>query len=414
MAIQYRSLDRSMNEVRLLRILPHAQHGKHKLIPVCELLHTSLLQKPQYVALSYVWGDQKSARVILVDGSPVCVTMNLYDAIMALRTPSEILDIWIDYLCINQQNNQEKNWQVELMTDIYRQATEVYAWLGQADRDSDRVMDYLNSFGERAEACGIFNVEGFHMDIWESLVFQRAAFRGSKPSSVMVMAENGALHLIPRDELEKLFYSISGWHQQDNLIPLAGMRRLFERPFWGRIWILQEIALPDNAQFVCGTRRISRRRCSAAINAYTALWMLLMRKFQSDPTSFTQYHRAITTNMFHHRPNVLLSSWRIFRYCPFPLAALLRAMCVGSINLQRHGPHHFESTDPRDKIFALLSLASDREDLRQRDVFPDYSKSCAEVYTLAMAAMLEQGHMSLLPFCQRPKMVRDIPSWVPD
>lgn len=54
------------------------------------------------------------------------------------------------------------------------------------------------------------------MDIWESLVFQRAAFRDSKSSSVMVMAENGALHLIPRDELDKLFYSISGWHHKSN------------------------------------------------------------------------------------------------------------------------------------------------------------------------------------------------------
>ena len=78
----------------------------------------------------------------------------------------------------------------------------------------------------------------------------------------MGVAENGDLQLIPRDELEKLFYSISGWHQKGNLMPLAGMQRLFERPFWGRIWILQEIALLDNAQFVCGTRRLSRRQCS--------------------------------------------------------------------------------------------------------------------------------------------------------
>jgi hypothetical protein len=70
--------------------------------------------------------------------------------------------------------------------------------------------------------------------------------------------------------------------------------------------------------------------------------------------------------------------------------------------------------NPRDKMFALLSRASDREDLRQRGVIPYYSKSCAGVYTLAMGAMLEQGHMSLLSFCQRPKRVRDIPCWVLD
>lgn len=128
----------------------------------------------------------------------------------------------------------------------------------------------------------------------------------------------------------------------------------------------------------------------------------------------TSYHLAIATGLFHHRPNVMLSSWRVYRDSPFPLAALLRATCVGSINLDRHGPHHFESTDPRDKIFALLSLASDREDLKRRGIFADYTKSCAEVYTLAMAALLQQGHMSLLSCCQNPKLQPNLPSWVPD
>lgn len=110
----------------------------------------------------------------------------------------------------------------------------------------------------------------------------------------------------------------------------------------------------------------------------------------------------------------MLSSRRIYRLGGFPLAALLRATCVGSINLHRHGPHHLESTDPRDKVFALLSLASDREDLRQQNVFPDYTKSCAEVYTSTMVALLQQGHWLLLSLCQTPKLQTDLPSWIPD
>ena len=307
-----------------------------------------------------------------------------------------------------------KSWQVELMADIYRQATQVYAWLGQADHDSDHVIDYMNTLGEKAEACEIFSMDGHHLEIWRSLLNQGAALHDPKPSRVVATTEDGDLRIINRCELNKLFYSISGWHQQDNLIPVAGMQSLFKRPFWGRIWVLQETTLPLNAHFICGTRKISRRRCSAAINAYAALWLILINCLQNDPLSFTQYHLAITATLFHHRALVLLSSWRIFRYSQFSLAALLRATCVGSFNLNRDGPHHFESKDPRDKIFALLSLASDREELRQRGIFPDYSKSCAEVYTLAMAAMLEQRHTSLLSFCQTLKQVPDLPSWVPD
>jgi hypothetical protein len=226
----------------------------------------------------------------------------------------------------------------------------------------------------------------------------------------MIETESGDRRIIRRWDLDRLFYSISGWHQQDNLLPVAGMQRLFTRPWWGRIWVLQEITLPENAEFVCGTRRIGRRRCSAAINAYAALWVILMQKHLNDASPLTQYHLEISTRLFHHRPNVMLSSWRIYRYSRFPLAALLCATCVGSFNLRRHGPHHFESTDPRDKIFALLSLASDREDLKRRDIFPDYTKTCTEVYTSAMAALLQQGHMSLLSCCQTPKLQPNLPS----
>ncbi|KAF2804403.1 uncharacterized protein BDZ99DRAFT_152545 [Mytilinidion resinicola] len=60
----------------------------------------------------------------------------------------------------------------------------------------------------------------------------------------------------------------------------------------------------------------------------------------------------------------MLSSWKVSRYARFPLAALLGARCVGSVNLHRHAPHHPESANSRDKIFALLGLAADREKLK--------------------------------------------------
>ncbi|EXJ74130.1 uncharacterized protein A1O5_02424 [Cladophialophora psammophila CBS 110553] len=413
MAIQYRPLDRSQNEIRLLKLLPQGGDDKYKFIPACQIFYASLLDEPQYVALSYVWGNQETNRVILVDDLQVRVRENLYDAMMALRTIHNNLIIWIDSLCIDQANYQEKSWQVELMKDIYRQATRVYAWLGRADRDSDRVMDYLNTFGAKAEAYEIKSVEGHHLEIWRSLASREAAIDNPMQQSVMADTNEGNLRINRRRDLDRLFYSISGWHQQNNLLPVHGMQRLFTRPLWGRIWILQEITLPENAEFLCGTKRIGRSRCSAAINAYAALWIILMQKGQKEPLS-TQYHITITTRLFHYRPNFMLSSWRIYRDSQFPLAALLRATCVGSNNLGRHGPHHFESTDPRDKIFALLSLASDREDLKRRGVFPDYSRSCAEIYTSAMAAFLQQGYMSLLSCCQAPKLRLGLPSWVPD
>lgn len=152
------------------------------------------------------------------------------------------------------------------------------------------------------------------------------------------------------------------------------MKQLFTRPWRGRIWVLPEMALPENAEFICGTKRITRRRCSAALNAYCAFRSTLTTEFSNEPQSLTQYHLKIVRFLFQHRPTVMLSSWNIYRYSRFPLATLLLATCVGSINLRRHGPRHLESTDPRDKIFALLGLAADREELEDLGAIPDYTK----------------------------------------
>jgi hypothetical protein len=192
------------------------------------------------------------------------------------------------------------------------------------------------------------------------------------------------------------------------------MKRFFTRTWWGRVWVLQEITLAQNAEFLCGTKRITRRRCSAALNAYCALWSVLMGTFAGGPLSLTPYQLEIIRTLFQHRPTIMLSSWTIYRTVRFPLAALLRATCVGSINLRNHGPHHLESTDPRDKIYALLGLAKDRADLERFGLSPDYTKSCKELYTTTMAVLLEQGHISLLSHCQMPKLQSDLPSWVPD
>ncbi|RYP19998.1 hypothetical protein DL765_003047 [Monosporascus sp. GIB2] len=157
MSIVYRNLDRQRREIRLLQLLPIAG-PKHARIPECRLIQTSLLEGPQYVALSYVWGNPERNRVIVVDELGIRIPKNLFDALIALRPIKDPVTIWIDFLCINQENDAEKSWQVELMKDIYSRAKDVLAWLGPPDAESELAMKYLDSFGRKAEACG------FHWD----------------------------------------------------------------------------------------------------------------------------------------------------------------------------------------------------------------------------------------------------------
>jgi hypothetical protein len=411
---EYRPLNQSTSDIRLLRLLPQDGDDKLKNIPACQIFHASLRKNPEFVALSYVWGDTGDARIILVESRPVKVTTNLYDAMMALRPLGQPIIIWIDFLCINQLDTEEKCWQVALMGNIYRQAQKVIAWLGPADDSSDLVLVYLNDLGRRADACGLAMGPEACIGLWQAMV--------SNPSSVQeppgilnfILKMIGGNQFSTKASLD-ILHSIDGWHGKDRLLPMVGLKQLFRRSWWGRVWVLQEIALPRHAEFVCGTKRISRRLFSAAYNAYYALWEILALQSQTErERELEEYHCEVLFAV-SHRPKVMLSAWRIHQHSVFPLLALLRATSVpGPHLLGRDGYQHLESSDPRDKIYALLGLANDREDLESRGVFPNYKKAESEVFKSVTVALLQQGHISILSICRSPEAPLDSPSWVPD
>jgi hypothetical protein len=381
---------------------------------------------PDYIALSYTWGDPLDTVSVLGDGKIVKVTRTLKNALWQLREDrkgllrqkypgvrrSQSLRLWIDAVCINQLDQEEKSFQVGLMAEIFRRACNVFAWLGPADENTDIVVDYLDEIGKIAEACGMAEGCEPYVSIWLDMI-STPENRRFDSAYIRFQRFDGTTFSVPRVELKNLFDSISGRTGQDNLLPLAGIKEFFTRPWWGRIWVLQEVTFAKDTDFICGSKMINKTRCSAAINAYSTLWEVLIVAFRRDPGSLTQYQREVMLSAFHHRPNIMLSMTRIHRQGGFCLSALLRATCVGTINPNRHGPHHLESTKPEDKIFALIGLAVDREELMSLGVFPKYGIPYEQVYTTTMAALLERGHISLLSMCQASRSP-DLPSWVPD
>jgi hypothetical protein len=407
---EYQKLVRSKREIRLLELFP-TNHHLSKFRPACRIFHTSLDRSPPFLALSYVWGAENGKRVILVDKRPFRVTRNLFEAMTGLRETKSMI-IWIDAICINQTDDEEKGWQVRLMGDLYQKASEVIAWLGASADNSDMVINYLNILGEKAEVCGLHDSLEGCMRIWRAITTMPSYM--DDPAKIVLMGWlDGRRLLVSKYALERLLHSISGWKSQDQLLPVADLNSLFRRAWWGRVWVLQEITLPDHAYFACGTKRISRRRFRAAFNAYYALWHTLATKIQQCQ-SLTAYQEKVFF-MASHRAHVMLAMSNVFRMEKFPLVALLRATCVGGVHLlQQDGYQHLESTNPRDKIFALLGLAKDQKELEALGVFPDYRKSKAEVYMATMAAMLQQGHTSMLSLCRASEVTEVLPSWVPD
>jgi hypothetical protein len=103
-----------------------------------------------YEALSYVWGDPEDTRPIDIGEHELPVTTNLYAALSHLRNFSLERIIWIDAICIDQKNSEEKVQQIQLMAKIYSQASRVLVWLGEAADNSDQALKEISAAGRKA------------------------------------------------------------------------------------------------------------------------------------------------------------------------------------------------------------------------------------------------------------------------
>src|SRR6187549_3375093 len=114
------------NSIRLLRLFPGKADD-----PLESCLESFVMDRiPEYEAISYVWGDAIHAERIMVNRRGVYVTVNLYNALLAVRREHTTRLLWADAICINQQDDDEKGCQVGLMGTIFSRAKCVLAWLG--------------------------------------------------------------------------------------------------------------------------------------------------------------------------------------------------------------------------------------------------------------------------------------------
>ncbi|PMD32954.1 HET-domain-containing protein, partial [Hyaloscypha variabilis F] len=108
----------------------------------CSLIRVTLEQCDKdvvehYVALSYVWGDATLRRQISVDGATLDITASLDCALRHLRDQSRLLRVWADGICINQNDFEDRNHQVRMMSSIYLLARHTIIFLGPASPQSE-------------------------------------------------------------------------------------------------------------------------------------------------------------------------------------------------------------------------------------------------------------------------------------
>ena len=179
--------------------------------------------------MSYVWEGESGSVEISLNGQPRHITTNLALALRRLRKKHEHRTLWIDALSIDQSNDVEKSHQVGLMGEIYRRCVRVYLWMGDYCNGLDCSLD--TRIVEETSELLLGNNRGICRESHQDKGF--AAF-----SVIHDLAEGRHLN-----ELSCCMGAVPN---------LGPFEELIQKPWWDRIWIVQEIALPPDAIVIYG------------------------------------------------------------------------------------------------------------------------------------------------------------------
>lgn len=366
--------------VRPLEIRVLILHPGKKGSPIeCTLEHRCLgSNKAHFDALSYVWGNPAVTGEITCNNRRRNVGKNLYDALERLRLPDDERVLWIDALCINQADNQEKTQQVRLMGEIYSKAQRVLIWLGNNEAIQAGV-------GKLAS----WQPDEKHVD-WKPLkpVFTNVLFYQAQAFLIWLgfdSAVNMGVANLEQPQSPRQF----DWSA---LIPVV------QSPWFNRVWCIQELVLASNPLIVSRDSMISWDHFARAVLSLRTQFNTYRMKTQR------QNNQSIENFYFLHDMRQKHKNKRSQRHNLLELLFLTRG---------------FQATDPRDKLFALVGLAGDVLS-SDWEVTPNYDLSVAEVYhRFALWHLTRKRQFEIFSFGRGQGLslspeLEQLPSWVPD
>jgi hypothetical protein len=358
----YLPLDPTSQDIRYLRL----NAGRPGQSISCTLGYTTLdtasANHTPYVAVSYCWGDVTDTIEIelaapTADGiyvhHPYRITRNLHAALLALRFTHRSRVLWVDAVCISQNDPKEKTHQVGLLSYIFSSAEEVVVWLGEEDTSSRLTVRFQAIAHAACEYVYSFpsvkNMDSANLElIWTTFIELAVEDEGlcqdlvdtapSKPSETSICSA--------------LYESLD---------------RVLGRPWFRRIWVFQEVLLSPRGSkgelmvtMLAGTQTMTWQA-----------WARLTRLCFKAPRVQEYKRRNLT--------------W-------FNGAWYKSTMLGGHANYAYYfdRTRKFLSTDPRDKLFALLHIASDtRERTSESRFCSDYEKTlCTIVLQLASEGIM--------------------------
>jgi hypothetical protein len=328
---------------------------------------------PLYESLSYVWGESKKDETILLDDKSLEVTQSLRTALSYLRLSDEERILWIDQICIDQENPDERSHQVLQMSKIYKEATRNIAWLGEPDDDTAVAFDLV----KRLVNTSTFSVIKRPIEPWSvSHIKDMYDMVSTSPPSTIELHELGVTQITPRES--------------QALIASFGKRRI-----WSRIWIIQEFVFAWHMMVQCGYHTLDWQNIDYIMDSHICR-----------PGFLDRYHLSVTIALVSAFKNsLLILSLRI---------SLLRKRLVPwteILTLTRR----WEATDDKDRVYALLGLSEDI------GIVPDYRRSVHDTFVATVIAILNHNKNLDILCRNRPYTTSDtlhqnateLPSWVP-
>jgi hypothetical protein len=352
-------------DIRLLTIHPDNANDTIG----CSLHQVPLRSAPAYYALSYVWGDVSNPKQITLNGHPFQVTENLQSALLRFGSDAKLSGshFWIDAICINQNDVDEKSKQVPRMTEVYSSTKLVVAWLGPNSPTDDAMIRHL---------------------------FDKAALFGHQAEREGIRSRS----------------DVSTWNQrhpefwEDFETLVAALVWVQRRPWFSRMWVLQEAILCERScRLYAGSHEVMIGDLSTlTVGLYDA------KKGQTSIMSHLTDHAPLITMMSARRQFIVVRS-AIAEAGPRS-AGMVAELLMDLLALTTQAKY----TLGHDRIYGLwglLGLATGDNVISS--LTPDYRLPIECIYhQYAIFLVKNTGDLRILS-CTKVD-IKGVPSWVPD
>ncbi|KAI6375890.1 hypothetical protein MCOR32_005205 [Pyricularia oryzae] len=377
---EYDPLDLGRDAIRLCRLFRRSQDPQWPPIIRCELFQSYLHEAEgvPYEALSYTWACEDGTsetikHTIIMNGKVHHVTTNLFHALSSIRLDHEDRIVWIDALCINQADHRERGHQVGQMAQTYSCAQRVLVWLGMGNALKHSIIRWMDALDRRVSARPNFSRKSSPVGLWVNEVRNQgysAVTYGKDPND---HSQARWPLTMKREKLPQLNVGVEYRYPLPSLTEIEQQEvpSLYRAAWFTRIWVIQEAAKARSALVMYDRYSVQ-----------SSTFVLVPQLFDFEVPEGTQAVLDVLPGPLRK------TSW-------WNYARDLRTL------MDKFGSS-CKASDERDKVYALLGLASDASPLQ-----PDYDVDTRVVIERTIAYLMATRGET----CRADLWTRQLPQW---